>query len=297
VALLAAAPARAEIAIVDGLGNTVRLEAPARRIVALYGAFNEILVEMGLGGRIVARTVADADLPEVVALPSIGTHMRPNLEMVLGLGPDLVLQMSARAGASEPVEALRRHGVPVAEFNPGSFAELFAAIEAVGALTGEPGAAGALIARMRARLDAVGRCLDGAGGEAPQGAGARPRVFFEVRAQTLLAAGAGGIVDDVIRHAGGVNAVAEAKRLVRLGEEALYGLDPDVYVVQRGPMNEAPQPVGQRSLLARLRAVSQGRVLEVDERLFSRPGPRSVLAVEALAQFLYPERMKECQLQ
>lgn len=287
--MLAAAPAGAEVAVVDGLGNTVRLEAPARRIVALYGAFNEILVEMGLGGRIVARTVADADLPAVAALPSIGTHMRPNLEMVLGLGPDLVVQMSARAGASEPVEALRRHGIPVAEFNPGSFAELFAAIEAVGALTGEPGAAGALIARMRARLEGVARCLDGAE--------PRPKVFFEVRAQTLLAAGAGGIVDDVIRHAGGVNAVAEAKRLVHLGEEALYGLDPDVYVVQRGPMNEAPLPVGQRPLLARLRAVGQGRVLEVDERLFSRPGPRSVLAVEALARFLYPERMKECQLQ
>lgn len=267
----------------------MRLEAPARRIVALYGAFNEILVEMGLGGRIVARTVADEDLPEVAALPAIGTHMRPNLEMVLGVKPDLVLQMSARAGASEPVEALRRHGVPVAEFNPGSFAELFATIQAVGTLTGEPEAAGALVARMRARLEGVARCLDGAG--------ARPKVFFEVRAQPLLAAGAGGIVDDVIRRAGGANAVSEAQRLVRLGEEALYGLDPDVYVVQRGPMNEAPQPLDRRPLLAALRAVRQGRVLEVDERLFSRPGPRSALAVEALARFLYPERMKECQLQ
>lgn len=273
----------------------MRLRAPARRIVALYGAFNEILVEMGLGGRLVARTVADADLPEVAALPAIGTHMRPNLEMVLGLGPDLVLQMSARRGASEPVEALRRHGVPVAEFNPGSFAELFAAIEAVGALTGEPRAAGALVARMRARLEAVARCLDRPGAAAPGGA-PRPRVFFEVRAQTLLAAGAGGIVDDVIRHAGGVNAVADPRRLMPLGEEALYGLDPDVYVVQRGPMNEAPPPLDRRPLLAALRAVRQGRVLEVDERLFSRPGPRSVLAVEALARFLYPEPMKECHL-
>jgi len=265
----------------------VRLAAPARRIIALYGAFNEILVEMGLTGRIVARTMADGDIPDVAGLPSIGTHMRPNQEMIVGLNPDLVLQMAGRKGASEPVEALRRRGIPVAEFDPHGFAELFAAIEAVGALTGEPRAAQVLVERMRARLDALAVRL--------AGLDSRPRVFFEVRSPSLLAAGAGGIVDEVIRLAGGVNAVTEDRRIVRLGEEALYGLDPDVYIVQRGPMNAAPQPLAERPLYAPLRAVRQGRVLEVDERLFSRPGPRSVEAVEVLARFLYPDRMNNLQ--
>jgi iron complex transport system substrate-binding protein len=38
--------------------------------------------------------------------------------------------------------------------------------------------------------------------------------------------------------------------------------------------------------------VRDGRVLVVDEALFSRPGPRSVDAVEQLARFLHPDRFK-----
>ena len=45
----------------------LRLEHPARRIIALYGAYNELLLALGAGDRIVARTAADAALPELAA--------------------------------------------------------------------------------------------------------------------------------------------------------------------------------------------------------------------------------------
>jgi len=35
--------------------------------------------------------------------------------------------------------------------------------------------------------------------------------------------------------------------------------------------------------------VEEGQVLFVDEHIFSRPGPRSVEAVEKLAAFLHPD--------
>jgi hypothetical protein len=46
-----------------------------------------------------------------------------------------------------------------------------------------------------------------------------------------------------------------------------------------------------------LTAVKEGRVLWVDESIFSRPGPRIVEAVEKLAAILYPERFGEGALQ
>jgi len=42
-----------------------------------------------------------------------------------------------------------------------------------------------------------------------------------------------------------------------------------------------------------LKAVREQRVLEVDEKLYSRPGPRIVQAVEELAEFLHPEITKD----
>jgi len=268
---------------VDGQGAAVRLAHPARRIICLYGAFGELYRDMGLGDRLVGRTKADADVPGLADLPSVGTHMRPSPEVIVGLRPDLVVQLAGRKEAGETVAALRGHGLTVAVFNPSNFEELFAAVRAMGILAGEPEAANSLEDSMRARLDAVSAAL--------KGLDERPRVFFEVRSPDLLAAGRGGIVNDIIERAGGVNAVDSPRRIARLGEEGLIGLDPDAYVVQEGAMNRNPLPPAQRPVYAELRAVRQGRVLTVDEGLFSRSGPRAVEAVERLAAFLHPDRM------
>jgi iron complex transport system substrate-binding protein len=282
---LLAEAATGAVTIVDDQGTEIRLPAPARRIIALYGAFNEILEAMGLADRLAARTQADVEPPQIAALPSIGTHMRPNLELILGLAPDLVLQMGGREAAGEPVAALRRLGVPAAFFTAGSFAELFAVIERLGALTGEPARAAALSAALTARLDKVEEKVKAA---RAKGATA-PRVVYEARYPNLLAAGRLSLVSEVIERAGGVNAVEIEGKLVRLAEEELLRLGPDVYLVQQGPMNPTPIPLADRPHFASLAAVKAGRVHTVDERAFSRPGPRAVEAVEELARILYPE--------
>ena len=62
--LFALLPPRAvcatDISVTDDTGRTVRLQEPAKRVISLYGAFNEILLSLGLGERIIARTAADA---------------------------------------------------------------------------------------------------------------------------------------------------------------------------------------------------------------------------------------------
>ncbi|WP_243838523.1 ABC transporter substrate-binding protein, partial [Nitratidesulfovibrio liaohensis] len=140
------------VSITDDTGREVRLPHPARRIVALYGAFNELLAAMGLTDRIAARTAADEEPAAIRALPVIGTHMRPSPEMVAAVAPDLVLQMEGRREAGEAVEGLRALGIPVAVFRVGSFDELFGVLRRMGTLTGEPQRAAALEAALRARL-------------------------------------------------------------------------------------------------------------------------------------------------
>ena len=125
--------------ICDDAGQTVVLPKPAQRLIALYGAYNEILAEMGLLDRLVGRTKADTQPPEIIAKPSIGTHMRPNVEMILGLQPDLIIQAAGAQEAMPGLEQLRQQGVAVAVFHPDSFNSLFSVIQRLGVLTGEPG--------------------------------------------------------------------------------------------------------------------------------------------------------------
>ncbi len=273
------------IEIKDDTGRTIRVERPAQRIIALYGAYNEILAAMGLETRIVGRTKADVSPESIASKPSIGTHMRPNIEMVMALKPDLIIQGAGRKEAMTPVNQLINEGLTVAVFNPTNFSELFSVIERIGMLAGERREADRLVGSLKARLEAVKKRLGGAA--------QRPKLFFEVRYPDVLSAGSNSMVNDIIEHAGGSNCVSVKKKLVRMNIEALIACDPDFYVVQQGPMNRNPVPPADRPHFDTLRAVRNGRVMTVDEQVFSRPGPRSVEAVEQLAAFLHPGVISE----
>ncbi len=268
------------ISVIDDTDRKIVLDRPALRIIALYGAYNEILAAMGLEERLVARTKTDSLPPSIISKPSIGTHMRPNVEMVLALKPDLIIQGGGRRQAMMPVNQLRREGLQVALFNPTSFSQLFTTIERIGVLTGEPKQAKDLVDTMKSRLDEVKRSI--------VGVSHRPRVFFEVRYPNLLAAGRQSMVDDIISRAGGSNCVTATKKFVRVNMEALIAARPEFYVVQKGAMNPQPSMPGKRANFEVLDAVKNNRILIVDEQVFSRPGPRSVEAVETLARFLHP---------
>ncbi len=271
----------AEVKIVDDLGQVIILKEPARRIISLYGAYSEILFSMGLGDRLVARTRADRFPPAILERPSVGTHLRPNMELVLGLQPDLIIQGHGKKYGHEVIRQIQQKGLTIASFQPASFAELFWVIHRLGILTGKEEAATTLVRRLQGRLDRLSQRL--------ANNDRRPTVFFEVRYPNLLGAGQQSIVNDVILKAGGVNCLRNRKKLVRINIETLVGYNPDVYVIQRGPMNRNPGDPKGRSNFRAIKAVRDGRVLFVDEYLFSRPGPRSVDAAERLAAYLHPE--------
>ncbi|MEW6352347.1 MAG: ABC transporter substrate-binding protein [Thermodesulfobacteriota bacterium] len=274
-------PARSAVEVIDDTGKKILLDRPAQRIIALYGAYNEMLAAMGMEERLIARTKVD-DVPKsLLSKPSIGTHMRPNVEMVLGLKPDLIVQGAGRKEAMVAVEQLGRVGLTVAVFSPATFEELFSVILRLGTLTGAEHQSRELVESLKARLDAVRARLGTTG--------YRPKVFFEVRYPSLLGAGTDSIVNEVIERAGGTNCTRVNKKLVRLGIESLIESTPDFYVVQVGAMNRDPTPPDRRPHYQILEAVKRRRVLTVDEKEFSRPGPRSVDAVEKLAAFLHPE--------
>ncbi|MFW5487940.1 MAG: ABC transporter substrate-binding protein [Desulfovibrio sp.] len=276
---IAAGSAKAgKLCITDDTNTRVCLDAPARRIAPLYAAISEILDGLDRCNTVVVRTRGD-DLACLHDVPAAGTHLRPNLELILGLQPDLAVQMTGRKKALLPVAQLREQGIPTAVFQVHNFEDLFRVIERIGVLTDSSPRAQELVQSMRQRLDAIHTRV----AKLP-----RPKVFYEVRYPNLLGAGRNSMVNAVIEQAGGSNILQQDEKLVRLNEEVLLAADPDVYLVQQGPMNPTPQPPAQRDHFKELKAVSNGRVLMVKERLYSRPSSRSVDAVEQLSRFLHP---------
>ncbi len=270
------------VEITDDLGQKISLQQPAHRIIPLYGAFAEMLFSIGAGDFVVARTQADNYPPRLTDLPSVGTHMRPNVEMIMGLKPDLVIQSATRRDETPEISRLSDSGIPVAVFAPRNFPEIFSVIERLGVLTGHSSEASVFVETLRSRLAAVRDKL--------AGVETKPKVFFEIRAEPLTGAGYGSIVQEILNAVAAENALKNDKAIVQYNIEALLVQNPDFYIVQEGPMNRNPMPPAKRPHFDRLKCVQEGRVLTADEFIFSRPGPRCVDAVEQLAAVLYPDR-------
>lgn len=267
------------VCLSDDAGAEVCLDAPPKRIISLYGAYTEILWETGAGKLIVAKTKSDDTIAALADLPSVGSSLRPNVEHVLALRPDLVIAKSSK-GASEALNALKARGVKVAAFGPESLEELYSVIKKLGQLTGTDARAQQLVVDLDKNLVRIRKLTEGVN--------SRPMVAFEVRSDPLTVAGSHSLVNGIIEIAGGKNAFLNPKKIFKIDIEAVLQADPDVYVIQTGPMNVSPLPPGERPHHPTLRAVKEGRVLIVDEKLFSRPGPRVAEAAEVLGRFLHP---------
>ena len=81
----------AEILVTDDLGNSLRLEKPATRIVSLAPHLTELVYAAGAGDQLAA-VVSFSDYPaEALQLPIIGSYKKINYESLIALQPDLVL--------------------------------------------------------------------------------------------------------------------------------------------------------------------------------------------------------------
>ncbi len=267
------------IRIVDDTGYELVLKTPAKRVIALYGALSELMLALDLGDTLVARTAADRRIVGLKHLPAVGTHMRPNPELIVSLKPDVILQFLGREEAASLGLGLRKMGVPVLLFHLESFEDMFSVLTRLGKMGGKEAKATELVKGYRKRIGDLRNILL----DIP-----RVSVFYEVRYPNLLGAGPKSIVADIINVAGGRNILTTDERLVRLNEEELVYKNPEAYIIQKGPMNPDPRPVDERPHYATLQAVKNKRVLEVSELEYARPGPKSVDAVEKLARWLHP---------
>ena len=80
------------VTVVDGVGRSVSLDAPPQRIISLVPSTTETLAALGAGPRLVGRTrYCVHPQPWVEGIPSVGGTKNPDLEAIVGLGPDLLL--------------------------------------------------------------------------------------------------------------------------------------------------------------------------------------------------------------
>ncbi|MEO0587478.1 MAG: hypothetical protein AAF078_07555 [Planctomycetota bacterium] len=235
------------------------------RIASLSPTLTQMVVELGLGDRLVAVGEHDAVRPD---LPVVGTFGRADAERVLLAKPDVVLATGA-GGAADPsvIAAARRVGADVwcwaMPMSLGAVSEVVWSAEGEGSLSHRLGVADAGRG-LRERYEAA---LDGLAASGDEGDGvAGRRVLVLLEAEPVSALGPGSPLVELMERTGAVNASPLTTAWGVLDRERLLLARPEVVLLVRpgdGPLVEGDARVG--SLMEALPAGA--RVVVVGHRL------------------------------
>lgn len=265
--------------LTDGLGRSVRIAARPQRIASLAPNITEILFALGLEDRIVAVTTY-CDYPESAKTkPKVGDTLRPDLERIIALKPDLVLITT-----SSQLENLTRRmdelGIPVYVSNPRDIREIVASIRAIGEATGAAPRAEEIAREMENRIATVERRV---------GALPHPRTLYVLQASPLITAGRNTFINDLIRLAGGVSiSEEETADYPQFSRETVIARAPEVIVAPGSHGTEIVREEDLRKDFATTPAIRANRIVRVNPDWIDRPGPRIVEGLEQLAQGLHP---------
>lgn len=255
------------VTVTHGLGE-ITLDARPERVVSLSATATEMLFAVGAGDQVIA--VDDqSNYPPEVPMTDLSAFT-PNVEAIIGFEPDLVIH----PGLPEDIEAgLAEAGIPsMSMFAPADFDGVYAQIEQVGAATGHVGSAAELVGQMQADVAATLETVAQRD---------EPVTFFHELDPTPFSVTSATFIGHVYQLAGLVN-IADANDpdgfgYPQLSAEYLLDQDPDlIFLADTKCCGESAETLAARPGWDQLSAVQNGNVIELDDDIASRWGPRLV---------------------
>jgi iron complex transport system substrate-binding protein len=257
------------------------------RIVSLAPSNTEIICALGACDRLVGVTDFDDYPPQVSKVAKVVTATQVDIEKVVAADPQLILAAGNGLTPSSVIDRLAGLGYAVLVLYPKSLDALYADIQLVGRAVSATTKAADLVTSMRTRAHAVSATI---------GAAHRPRTFYEVGVfqGTIYTAGANSFLASLISIAGGEPITGDPLS-TSIQLEALVAADPQLILLGDAAYDPSitPGSVAARAGWEGMTAVRQDRIVAMpDDPVISRPGPRLIDGLEALARAIHPELFK-----
>lgn len=258
--------------------NTTSTEPANQRIVSMSPTATEMLFAVGAGDQVVAVDQFSYFPPEAPVTDLDG--FSPNVEAIVAFEPDLVLMQSAgdlKAG----LEAL---GINViVQSAASSIEDTYAQITQMGEVTGHQEDARALVTQMQSEIESLVS-------NAPD---ATRISYFHELDPTLYSVTSSTFVGAVYDLFGLKNvadpadADGSAFGYPQLSDEYLVDADPDlIFLADTLCCEQTAESVAARPAWDQLSAVQNGNIIELNDDIASRWGPRIVDFVSAIAEAL-----------
>lgn len=247
----------------------VELPAPPTRIVSMSASHTEMLFAIGAGDQVVA-VDAFSNYPADAPVTDL-TGFAPNVEAIVGYETDLVVTDGDWDGTS--MGALTELGVPVIILPAAlTLDDVYAQIELLGTATDHITEASELVGQMRNEIDAILASLPPSE-EALTFYHELDATYYSVTSETFVgqiyaAMGLVNIADEVGEGSFGYP---------QLSEEFILESDPDlILLADTVCCGMSADALAERPGWDALAAVQTGAVVELDDDIASRWGPRIV---------------------
>jgi iron complex transport system substrate-binding protein len=247
-----------------------RVDIPARpeRIVSLSPTSTEMLFAIEAGDQVEAVDDASTYPPKAPRTDLSGYE--PNVEAIAGYEPDLVVMAEDPGGL---VASLGRLGFPViSQPAAQTLEDTYEQIEELGVATGHQEDAAALTEDMQSRIEDLVT-------EAPSFD--RTPTYYHELDQTFFTVTSETFIGQVYSLVGLRNIADQAKGAgtgyPQLSAEYILQADPDfIFLADTRCCGQSAKTVGRRPGWGDLQAVREGSVVELDDDIVSRWGPRVV---------------------
>jgi len=251
------------------------LDAQPMRIISLSPTATEMLYAVGAGAQVVAVDEYSNYPEEAAALGTMLSGFEPNIEAISGFMPDLVI---ASYDPGTLVEQLGALNIPVFIANAAtSIDNVYEQIEQIGLLTGHADAALQLAAQMQTEIEAA------IAGVVPP---VEPISYFYELDNTLYSVTSNTFVGQIFNLFGLRNIadnVESGNDYPQLSAEVVVSSDPDlIFLADTKCCNETAATVAARDGWGGLKAVTNNHIVELDDDVASRWGPRIVELVVAI---------------
>lgn len=239
-----------------------------RGVISLSPAMTELIVYLGGGDDLVARSTV-CNYPEwVKKLPSAGDFGRPDLEKILAMCPQTMITnalVNPHTG-----QLLTQSGIKLVNIPCRDLKEYLNAVKEVSKAIGK-GSAGEKETARTLALQKKYNAMPGCG----------KKVLIVVWDNPVMIAAGGTFLDEITLLAGGKNVISGNNGFVTPNLETLLTADFDAVLLCRRENTLKHHPV-----LGRHPAVMKNRVIDISGDIFNRPGPRWSEAVRILRQKL-----------
>ncbi len=276
------------VTITDGANREVTIEEEPETIVSIQASNTEIAFALGVGDKLIGRSDYDDYPKEALEIQTVGAQ-DINVELVLSLLPDVALVTDYHYKTHPNVlKQFEDAGIDVIVVGDAeSFEDAYHNIEMIGQATGTKTEAEEIVADMKERLQTIK--------DKAESVTDKKKVWVEVSpGPDIFTTGKNTFMHEMLQSVGAINAAEDHEGWVKLTEEEIVKLNPDVIVTTYGYYIDDPKTeVLSREGWAEVPAVKNGNIVDVDSNTVTRPGPRLIEGVESLAELIYPEIFKQ----